>query len=1069
VKPLAFLIDFSLTHRRWVLAAAALLTAWGGWAVSQNATDAIPDLSENQVIVLTEWQGGAPRLVDDQITYPLSTALQGLAGVKEVRGQSMPGMSFVYVVFEDDYDIYDARMRVGERLSEVAGRLPAGTRPTLGPDGTAVGHILWYTLRSSKKNPINPGELRALQDFYLKPGLQSTKGVAEVASLGGFVPQFQVFPNLARLAQLDLTVLDLARALRTAGGAVGGGRLENGGQALNVIAEAYLASPEDIAAVAVTIRQGVPITIGELAEVRLGAEPRLGMAEENGQGEAVAGVVVMRYGENPARVAKAVRERLEALEKGLPKGATLHIAYDRTELIDAAVASIRNTLLEEALATALVVLLFLFHARSALVILLQLPISVAISFLLLHSLGISSNIMSLTGIALAIGVIVDDSIVMVENAYRRLAEESSTVLKTISAAARQVAPGVVGSTFVVILSFLPVFLLEGTEGKLFGPLAYTKTFILLVDAFLAVTLTPVLIYYFLGKRGKRKTNAQLNRNRQNFLNRWLEALYRPALAFALRFRPWVLMLSLWAVVGAGVLLAGTGTEFMPPLDEGDILYMPVASPDIAPSEARRLLQWQDKVLAATPEVAYVLGKAGRASTATDNAPLAMMETIVRLKPRSEWRPSLEGSKEKLIAELNMRLAMPGVTNGFTQPVINRINMLTTGIRTDVGVKLFGDNLNTLSRLAERVRLRLKGVEGVADLFTETAQGGRYLEIHPDRAALARYGIPMADVLEAVSVAIGGETLSGAFGAQSVVGRRRYGIALRLPPDARAPSEILDNISLLSFKGERVPLSVLCKVEMTPGPAMVQSEGGRLRTTVMFNVRGGRGADLGSTVARAKARLAPLEEALPAGYTLEYAGQFAQQQRAQTRLLLIIPLVLILIGGVLMLTYKNLKESIATLVTVPVALAGGVYAIAAFGANLSVAVAVGFIALFGVAMETAMLMTVYLHEAMAEMVAAHGNSRETLTPAILRKYVMQGAVQRLRPKLMTVAVSLFGLFPALWATGTGSDVIRPITLPLIGGLASSSLYVLFVTPLVFEWLRSRELKRKGRITVLPLSE
>lgn len=1047
------LVQISLRNRLLVLMAASGLFAWGIFSVRNNPIDAIPDLSENQVIVFTEWMGRSPQLIEDQVTYPLVSNLQGIPKVKNIRGTSMFGMSFVYVIFEDKADIYWARTRVLERLNYAQRLLPQGVTPTLGPDGTGVGHIFWYHLDAPG---MDLGEQRALQDWYVKFALQTVPGVSEVASFGGFGKQYQVNIDPYKLNYYNVPLMDVLNAIRSNNNDVGGRKFEMSDMAYIVRGLGYLKKTEDIENIPVGNYGSVPVRIKDVASVQMGGDLRLGIFDMDGTGEVVGGIVVMRYGENADEVIRAVKKKMTEVEKGLPEGVTFKVSYDRSELIEAAIESVKGTLTEEMIAVSIVVLLFLFHWRSALIILVQLPISVAVGFILLEAFGLSSNIMSLTGIALAIGVVVDDGIVMVENAYRHLAEATwaktfAERLSVIEKACKQVGPGVFFSTIVTIASFLPVFLLTGMEGKLFSPLAWTKTFILLVDAFLAITLTPVLIAVIL--KGKLKPESA------NPITRFLEKLYTPVLKFCLRWRKTTLAVMLIALAVSVPMMMRLGTEFMPPLDEGSLLFMPVTLPDVSNSEVKRLLQVQDKLIASVPEVSHVLGKAGRASTATDNSPISMIETIILLKPKSEWRAGM--TKNDIINELNAKLQIPGVVNGWTQPIINRINMLSTGIRTDVGLKVYGQNLDTIYSVAQLLKKELEGIEGVKDLYVEPITGGKYIDVVVKREEIGRYGLSVDDVNMLVESALGGMVLT-----TTVEGRQRFTVNARFAQDFRNNLDALRRLQLQTARYGPIPLEAVADVRISEGPPMINSENAMLRGTVLFNVRE---RDLGSTVKEAQQRLDAAVKQLPKGYYIEWSGQWENQIRASRTLRLILPIVLVIIFFVLYATYKSVKEALITMITVPFALIGGVYMVYFYGVNLSVAVAVGFIALFGMAIETAMLMTIYLNEAMQRLVEEKGNSSETITNADLREWVIWGAAKRLRPKLMTVSVSLFGLIPILWATGVGSDVMLPITLPLIGGTISSTLYVLLVTPIVFEMTKERELKRHGKIEVYDVKE
>ena len=1053
-------ISLSMRNRFLVLLIAAGLLGWGALSVRDTKVDAIPDLSENQVIVFTEWMGRSPQIVEDQVTYPLVTNLQGLPQVKYVRGSSMFGMSFVYVIFQDDADVYWARERVLERLNYASRLLPTGVTPTLGPDGTGVGHILWYTLEAPG---LDLGEQRALQDWYVKFGLQHVPGVSEVASFGGFQKQYQVTINPNRLTYYGLSVPEVIRSIRSNNNEAGGRKFERSDIGYIIKTTGYLQSVEEIENIALKTVNTIPVKVRDVATVQMTGESRLGIFDQDGEGEVVGGIVVMRYGENAYEVISRVKKQMEEVAKGFPKGVKFNIVYDRSELISESINSIRTTLLEEMAVVSLVVILFLFHWRSAVSILIQIPITLATSFILLNAFGISSNIMSLTGIALAIGVIVDNGIIMAENAYRNLAQRYEALnhgnlssgsvripeeerLAIIEKSSQQVSRGVFYSTVIIITSFLPVFMLTGQEGKLFHPLAWTKTFILLVDAVLVVTLAPVLISFFM--KGKFRDEGK------NIFNRALEKIYEPVLRTCLKWRKTTLGVNILALVITIPLLLSSGTEFMPPLDEQSILFMPVTLPDVSNDEVKRLLQVQDKIIKSIPEVDRVLGKAGRAATATDNAPISMIETIILLKPKTEWRAGL--TKKDIINELDAKLQIPGVVNGWTQPIINRINMLATGIRTDVGVKVYGQNLDTLYDVSQQVKRALQGVPGVKDLYVDPITGGKYLVVDVDRDALGRYGLSVDDVNMMVESAIGGSPIG-----QTLEGRRRFSISVRLAQDFRESLDQLRRVPIMTPALGPVPLSAVASLRFEDGPPMILSENAMLRGAVLFNVRD---RDLGSTVEEAMATLNKNLGGLPNGYYLEWSGQYEHLIRGRQTLMFILPVVLLIIFISLYLAFHSVREAFLSLITVPFALIGGAYLVYFYGVNLSVAVAVGFIALFGIAVETGVVMVIYLNDAMKQLIATRGNSRDAIRLEELKEYVVAGAAKRLRPKLMTVSVALFGLVPVLWATGVGSDVMLPIVLPMIGGVITSSTHILLVTPLIFLMTKEYELRKFGKLEI-----
>ncbi len=1046
------LISFSLRNRLPVLLIASGLFAWGIYSVRESKIDAIPDLSENQVLVFTEWMGRSSQIIEDQVTYPLVTNLQGLPQVKYVRGSSMFGMSFVYIIFNDDTDVYWARERVLERLNYASRLLPQGVTPTLGPDGTGVGHVLWYTLDAPG---INLGEQRALQDWYVKFALQNVSGVSEIASFGGFQKQYQVTVNPSQLTYYNLSVPEVITAVRANNNEAGGRKLEMNDIGYIIKTTGYLKSIEEIENIPLKTISTIPIKIRDVATVQMTGETRLGIFDKDGEGEVVGGIVVMRYGENADEVIKAVKKKMEEVSKGLPQGVKFNIVYDRSELIEESISSIKTTLIEEMIVVSLVVLLFLFHWRSAISIIIQIPITIAASFILLNAFGITSNIMSLTGIALAIGVIVDNGIIMAENAYKNLSHRYIELngpipelerLSIIEKSSRQVSRGVFYSTIIIITSFLPVFLLSGQEGKLFHPLAYTKTFILLVDALLVITLAPVIISFFM--KGKFKDDHA------NPINRFLEKIYEPIVRWCMTWRKTTIGINVLALMISIPLLMSLGTEFMPPLDEQTILFMPVTLPDVSNEEAKRILQIQDKIIKSVPEVDQVLGKAGRASTATDNSPISMIETIITLKPKSEWRPGI--TKKDIINQLDAKLQIPGVVNGWTQPIINRINMLATGIRTDVGVKVYGQNLDSIFTLSQRVKKVLKNIDGVNDLYADPITGGKYLTIDIHRDALARYGLTIDDVNMLVESAIGGAPVG-----QTIEGRQRFSISVRMAQDYRNSISQLNRIPIKTVSLGTIPLSSVADIRFEDGPPMITSDNALLRGAVLFNVRD---RDLGSTVKEAIDKMNAELGSLPNGYFLEWSGQYENLIRGKQTLMYILPIVMLIIFISLYLAFKSLREAFFSLITVPFALIGGAYMVYFYGVNLSVAVAVGFIALFGIAVETGVVMVIYLNDAMQQLIKLRGNSSETISKEELREYVIQGAAKRLRPKIMTVSVALFGLVPVLWSTGVGSDVMQPIVLPMIGGVLTSSTHILLVTPLIFLMTKEYELRKFGKLDV-----
>ncbi len=1035
------IIEASLRNRVIVIISVLFLALWGWWSLQRTPIDAIPDLSDNQVIVMTDWMGRAPELVENQITYPLETGFQGMPNVKAVRGQSMFGLSMIYIIFDDNTDVYWARTRVLERLNQLRNTLPSDAMTMIGPDGTGVGHVYWYTVEG---DGYDLAKLRSVQDYYLKPALSSVEGVAEIASIGGFVKQYQVMLNPDKLRQYNISTMMAMDAVKKSNLDVGGGLLERSSMEYMIRGLGYVHSPSELEqAVVMTGSNGVPIRIGDIATVQLGGASRRGLLDKNGNGEVVGGIVVMRYGANAKEVIDHVKDRLASLKSGFPPGVRVEPAYDRSELIENALNTLRHSLLEEAIIVALVVLIFLFHFRSAMVIVIALPLGIFAAFIGMYYAHVTSNLMSLAGIAIAIGVMVDAGIIVVENAYRRLSEgteeERKDIIGTVLSASKTVGRPIFYSLAIIVLSFLPVFMLEGQEGKLFFPLALTKTLAMLASAILAITLTPVLCTIFL--RGK------LKREETNPISRTLTSIYRPILRWALHYKWTTIGINLAVLIITALLMTRIGSEFMPALDEGSLLFMPTTLPNVSITEAKRLIQEQDKIIAAQPEVSLVLGKVGRAETATDPAPVSMFETIITLKPRSQWRKVI--TRDDIISELNAKLQIPGVSNGWTQPIINRINMLATGVRTDLGIKIMGSNLDTLEQLAIQAEQLVKVVPGAADVYAERVIGGNYLDIKPDRDAIARYGLSMEEVLKTVEATTGGMIVT-----ETVEGRERYGVQVRFNKDFRDSPESLKELLLTTMKGEQIPLSQVASIVTRNGAPMIASENSYLRSIVFLNVRG---RDLGGFVNEAKATL-DKNMKLPHGYFLEWSGQWENQVRAKHRLMIILPICIVVIFLLLYFTFKSFSEAGLVMLSVPFSLTGGAILMMLLGYNFSVAVWVGFIGLYGVAVETGVVMVVYLHEALNKRLQIGTVNREQLYEAI-----ESGSVLRLRPKLMTVGTAMLGLLPILWSTGTGADLMKPIATPMVGGLLTSAVHVLLVTPVIFALMKERELKKYGVLT------
>ncbi len=1037
------IIEYSARNRIIIMMIFALIIAWGVWSVYKTPVDAIPDLSDNQVIVFTDYMGRSPQVVEDQVTYPLAVNLQGLPKVRAVRASSAFGFSMIYVIFEDDADIYWARTRVLERLNYASSLLPPGVVPTLGPDGTGVGHVFWYTIEGKG---YDLEQLRTLQDWFVRYQLNTVPGVAEVASIGGFVREYQIDLDPNRLFAYNVTVGQVMDAVKRSNNDVGGRLLEQADAEFLIRGKGYIKGPKDLEDIVVGAdMRGTPIYVKTIGTVQLGGAIRRGMLDMNGEGEAVGGIVVMRYGENAKDVIDRVKEKIVSLEKGLPPGVKIMVSYDRSDLIERAITTLKHALVEESIVVSLVILVFLLHFQSALVIVLTLPIAVLISFITMKLMGGSSNIMSLGGIAIAIGVLVDAGVIMVENCYRHLSEmppeeRAEKRLEVIITSAKQVGRAIFFSLAIIILSFVPVFLLEGQEGKLFHPLAFTKTFSMMGSAFIAITLVPVLMYFFM--RGKMPPESA------NPVSTFFIRLYSPVIRWVLKWKKTTIFLNVIALLVAIPMFMSIGSEFMPPLDEGSLLYMPVTLPNVSINEAKRLIQVQDKIIKSLPEVEHVLGKVGRAETSTDPAPVSMFESIIILKEKEKWRPGI--TKADIVSELDAKLQQIGVRNGWTQPIINRINMLSTGVRTDLGVKIFGNDLSVLKDLAVQAEGILKSVPGAADVVAERVTGGNYLDIDIDREAAARYGVKVGDIQDVISTALGGEVLS-----TSVDGRNRFPIRLRYLRDYRDSVPAVQRMLISGMSGEtpvQVPLSLVTKLKVSTGAPEINSEGGLLRSIVFLNVRG---RDMGGFVGEAKTVLEK-QLKLPPGYYVAWSGQWENQVRAKARLQVLVPAGILIIFILLYFTFHSALEASMVMLSVPFALVGGVYLVKLLGYNMSVAVWVGFIALYGIAVETGVVMVIYLHEALDKKLINGPCSEQDIYDA-----TFEGAVLRLRPKLMTVAVALIGLIPIMWSTGTGADVMKPIAAPMIGGMISSAVHVLIMTPVIFVLMKKRDLK-KGKL-------
>jgi copper/silver efflux system protein len=1034
------IIRASLENRALVLLLAFMLTAIGVHAVLRTPVDALPDLSDVQVIVRTPYPGQAPRVVEDQITYPLTTALLSVPGATTVRGYSFYGDSFVTVLFADGTDPYWARSRVLEYLSQATARLPEGVRPVLGPDATGVGWIYQYAL-IDRTGGHDLAQLRSLQDWFLKFELQALDGVAEVATIGGMVKQYQVVVDPLRLRGYGISLMMVEKAIREGNQEVGGSVVEMAEAEYMVRATGYVKSVDDLELIPVmTTKDGTAVLLRDVATVRLGPEMRRGIGELDGEGEAVGGVVVMRNGDNARDTIARVKAKLDELRAGLPQGVEIVTTYDRSSLIQRAVDHLRAKLLDEFLVVALVCFVFLFHVRSGLIVVIVTPIAVASAFIVMNAQGINANIMSLGGIAIAIGTLVDAAIVMIENVHKKLEHEpdESRRMEAIYAGCREVGPSLFFSLMIVALSFLPVFTLEAQEGRLFAPLAYTKTYAMVAASLLSITLVPVLIWYLV--RGRIRPEIA------NPVNRVAAAAYRPFLEIALR-HPWAVTMAATVLILATLWPASRlGREFMPELDEGDLLYMPTTMPGLSTDAARALLQQTDRLIKTVPEVERVFGKAGRADSATDPAPIEMFETTIMLKPRDQWRAGM--TPEKLKAELDALVKFPGVSNAWVYPIKTRIDMLATGIRTPVGIKIMGPDLATIQQLGQRIESIVKAVPGTTSVYAERTAMGRYVDIDIDRVAAGRYGLNIKDVQDIVGSAVGGMTVS-----YTVEGLERYPINLRYPQDFRDSLEKLRQLPIVAPTGANVTLQDVARVEIADGPGMIRSENARPSGWVFVDLQG---RDLGGFVDDAKARIAD-ELTLPAGYSLSWSGQYEYLQRAVERLKLVVPLTLGIIVLLLYLNFRNARDVGLILFALPFALVGGIWLLYFLGYDLSIAAVVGFIALAGVAAETGVVMVMYLEHAWAERRARATAENREPTRRELREAIVEGALLRLRPKLMTVITIIVGLLPIMWGSGTGAAVMRRIAAPMVGGMVSATVLTLVIIPSLYLLLNGWKLR------------
>ena len=1039
---IAALIRWSVANRFLVLLATLFVTAWGIWSVQSTPIDALPDLSDVQVIIRTPYPGQAPQIVENQVTYPLATTMLSVPGAKTVRGYSFFGDSFVYVLFEDGTDLYWARSRVLEYLSQIQNRLPASAKPALGPDATGVGWIYQYAL-VDRTGGHDLAQLRALQDWFLKFELKTLPNVAEVATVGGMVKQYQVQLDPLKLASLGITQAEVTEAIGKANQETGGAVMEMAETEYMVRASGYLKTLNDFRAIPLKLgAAGVPVTLGDVATIQLGPEMRRGITELDGEGETVGGVVILRNGKNARETIAAVKTKLDELKSSLPAGVEIVTTYDRSKLIDRAVENLSHKLIEEFIVVALVCGIFLWHLRSSLVAIISLPVGVLIAFIVMRYQGINANIMSLGGIAIAIGAMVDAAVVMIENAHKKIeawhAANPGEKLNgerhwhVMTEAAAEVGPALFFCLLIITLSFIPVFTLEAQEGRLFGPLAFTKTYAMAAAAGLSVTLVPVLMGYWI--RG-RIPNEQ-----QNPLNRWLIRLYQPALDAVLRRPKVTLLVALLVFCSALWPMSRLGGEFLPPLDEGDLLYMPSALPGLSAHKAAQLLQQTDRLIKTVPEVEHVFGKAGRAETATDPAPLEMFETTIQFKPREQWRQGM--TPEKLVEELDRVVRVPGLTNIWIPPIRNRIDMLATGIKSPIGVKVAGTNLMEIDTVTQAVERVAKGVPGVSSALAERLTGGRYIDVDIDRKAAARYGLNIADVQSIVAGAIGGENVG-----EAIEGLARFPINVRYPREWRDSLGALEQLPIYTPLGSQITLGTVAKIKVSDGPPMLKSENARPSGWVYIDVRG---RDIASVVADLR-RVVSEQVKLQPGMSLSYSGQFEFLERANARLKLVVPATLLIIFVLLYMTFARFDEAFLVMATLPFALTGGAWFLYLLGYNLSVATGVGFIALAGISAEFGVIMLLYLKNAWVERVDLGDNTEVGLVAAI-----REGAVQRVRPKAMTVSVIIAGLLPILLGSGTGSEVMSRIAAPMVGGMVTAPLLSLFVIPAAYSLMRRRNL-------------
>jgi Cu(I)/Ag(I) efflux system membrane protein CusA/SilA len=1031
------IIELSIKNKFMVILMTLFVIAAGVYAMINTPLDAIPDLSDVQVIIFTEYPGQAPQVVEDQVTYPLTTAMLAVPYANVVRGYSFFGFSFVYIIFEDGTDMYWARSRVLEYLNFVSGRLPAGVNPSLGPDATGVGWVYEYTLESDRHDL---SQLRSIQDWYLRYELTSVSGVSEVASIGGFVKQYQVIVDPNKLLAYNIPLRKIKMAVQRSNNDVGGKLVEMSETEFMIRGLGYIKSVDDINSIALGVnQQGSPILLRDVATVKIGPELRRGLADSNGTGEAVGGIIIMRYGENALQVIENVKKKLEQLKSGLPKGVRIVPVYDRSGLILRAVNNLKRTLIEESVIVALVCIIFLFHLRSAFVAIFTLPVGIFISFIIMERQGINANIMSLSGIAIAIGAMVDGAIVMIENAHKHVEHDQGKKphWELITDAAKEVGPSLFFSLLIIAISFLPVFTLEAQEGRLFKPLAFTKTYAMMGAALLSVTIVPILMGYLV--RGK------ILPEHKNPINRFLIWIYHPIMKLVLKAKYLVIILAVVILAVTYIPWKQIGSEFMPPLNEGDLLYMPTTLPGISITKAKELLQQTDRIIATFPEVHHVFGKIGRAETATDPAPLSMIETTITLKPESEWREGM--TVQKLVTELDKAIKFPGLTNAWTMPIKTRVDMLSTGIKTPVGIKLMGTDLQVLSDLGEKIEVVMREIPGTLSVYSERVTGGNFLDYRINREEAARYGLTVGDVQDVILSAVGGMNIT-----KTVEGLERYPVNLRYSSELRDTPEKLRRILVPTPSGAQVPITQLADIRIIKGPPSIKSENARKNAWIYVDITG---IDVGTYVKKAQ-QVVKEKIKMPPGYSIVWSGQYEYMVRAQKRLMIVVPLTLLIIFVLLYLNFKNITESLIVMAAVPFSLTGGLWLMYLMGYNMSVAVGVGFIALAGVATEIGVVLLIYLDISYKKFKARYG---EKFNRELLNQAIEEGSALRVRPIMMTAVAIMAGLLPIMWSHGTGSQVMKRIAAPMVGGMVSATILTLLVIPAIYGIVKGWRLPKK----------